>query len=275
MLALDPTAYDRQDTIGTLRALGAWWSQVTLGDPGAAWAAPQIAAQIAALRAAAGRLRVSVEEDAPLVLVDRTSRAVAAALGGAGWDGGLAGELLGRSLREIHATAAARRAAGAMPATATGRVHQVGTSGGGVPKPAAEQVAVAERGVVGDRQATRRYHGRPWQALCLWSLETIEGLAAEGHPIGPGSAGENVTVAGIPWAAVTSGVRLRVGEVLAVASAFAPPCAQNARWFSDGDFGRLHHDRGPGVSRIYASVVTGGTIRPGDAVVLEPSGPGV
>jgi MOSC domain-containing protein YiiM len=131
------------------------------------------------------------------------------------------------------------------------------------------EVEVDWRGVVGDRQASRTHHGRPWQALCLWSTEVIAGFRSEGHPIAPGLAGENVTVTGLPWAEVRPGVRLRVGEVLCCVSSYAIPCKQNTGWFKDGDFMVMHHDRGP-VSRVYATVLEPGRIRVGDAAVLEP-----
>ncbi|MDQ3146480.1 MAG: MOSC domain-containing protein, partial [Actinomycetota bacterium] len=125
-------------------------------------------------------------------------------------------------------------------------------------------------GMEGDRQATRRHHGRPWQALCLWSLEVIEGLRREGHPVGPGLAGENVTVAGVDWAALRPGVRLRLGEALVETSLWALPCWKNRRWFLGGDYHRMSHTRERGDSRIYAWVLEGGEVRTGDPVVVEP-----
>lgn len=156
-----------------------------------------------------------------------------------------------------------------LPAAAVGEVAGVSVSDGGVPKRAVTRLEVGFTGAVGDRQATRVHHGRPWQALCLWSAEVIAGLAAEGHPIAPGSAGENVTISELDWADVRPGVRLRLGSVSCQVSAFALPCKQNARWFSDGDFQRIHHSRGP-ISRVYATVLAPGAIAPGDAALLEP-----
>jgi MOSC domain-containing protein YiiM len=105
--------------------------------------------------------------------------------------------------------------------------------------------------------------------LCLWSADVIDAFAADGHPIAPGSAGENITIRGLDWSQVRSGVLLRIGEVLAEASLFALPCRSNAPWFRDGDFNLMHHDRGP-VSRVYAWVREPGRIQTGDPVVLEP-----
>jgi hypothetical protein len=160
-------------------------------------------------------------------------------------------------------------AAGELPVRATGSVASVHRGSGGVPKPSVGSVDVGADGVIGDRQATRRHHGAPWQALCLWSVEVIDRLVAGGHPIGPGFAGENVTIGGLDWADVRPGVVMRIGTVVCRMSSFAVPCKQNARWFSDGDFGRIHHRHGA-VSRIYATVLEPGRIVVDDDVVLEP-----
>jgi len=160
-------------------------------------------------------------------------------------------------------------AAGLLPARREGRVVGLHLGSGGVPKGAVTSVEVDRGGVVGDRQATRRHHGAPHQALCLWSDEVIASLAADGHPIGRGSAGENVTLAGLPWHLVTPGVRLRVGTVVCDIASYAVPCKQNAPWFDDRRFDRIHHRHGA-VSRVYATVIEPGTITIGDDAVLEP-----
>ena len=159
--------------------------------------------------------------------------------------------------------------AGVTPTRQSGRVAALHLGTGGVPKASVDAVAVGHGGVVGDRQATRRHHGAPHQALCLWSTEVIVGLAADGHPIGPGSAGENITIAGLDWAAVTPGVRVQIGAVECLIASYAVPCRQNASWFSDRRFDRIHHRHGP-VSRVYATVVEPGTIDVEDTVTLEP-----
>jgi MOSC domain-containing protein YiiM len=146
-------------------------------------------------------------------------------------------------------------------------IHQLNASGGGVPKEPVLFGEIGRRGLAGDRQREVRLHGAPWQALSLWSLEVIEALQADGHPIRPGAAGENVTVARLDWAAMAPGVQLRLGDqVLVEITAYATPCKKNAQWFSDGDFKRVLHDRNPGTSRLYAAVLETGTIAPGDPV---------
>ncbi|MGD9999564.1 MAG: MOSC domain-containing protein [Ilumatobacteraceae bacterium] len=163
----------------------------------------------------------------------------------------------------------ALREAGLLPARAEGRVDALHRSDGGVPKLATSSVEVGWSGVAGDRQAARQHHGRPWQALCLWSTEVIDRFAAEGHPLAAGNAGENVTLLGLDWAQVRPGVRLQIGTVVCDVSAFALPCYKNKQWFAGEDFNLMHHDRGP-VSRVYATVLQPGHIDVGDLAVLEP-----
>jgi MOSC domain-containing protein YiiM len=129
---------------------------------------------------------------------------------------------------------------------------------------------VGDRGLLGDRQADRRHHGRPLQALCLWSVEVIDALRAQGHPIHPGAAGENITLTGIDWTTVRPGTQILLGNVLVEVSAWSTPCAKNAPWFADGDFTRIDHELHPGWSRAYAWVREPGTLRPGDPAIVEP-----
>jgi MOSC domain-containing protein YiiM len=167
--------------------------------------------------------------------------------------------------RDLHALGAPPGAG-----AATGVVVQVNVSPGGVPKLPVASARVGRRGLDGDRQKVRRHHGRPWQALCLWSAEVIDRLAAEGHPIGRGSAGENLTIAGIDWASIRPGIRMQVGTALIETSLWALPCKQTAAWFTGGEFARMHHERERGVSRIYAWVLGEGEVAAGDPVVVEP-----
>jgi MOSC domain-containing protein YiiM len=152
---------------------------------------------------------------------------------------------------------------------APGVVAQLSRSDGGVPKLPIDRAEIGRRGLVGDRQRSRAHHGRPWQALCLWSTEVIGELRRQGHPIFPGAAGENVTISGLDWSRVKPGMQLVLGSVVAELSMWAEPCGHNARWFSDGDFARIHASCGP-VSRVYATVLRPGTVSRGDALVVVP-----
>ena len=140
----------------------------------------------------------------------------------------------------------------------TGRIFQLSRSGGGVPKHSVPQAEVGELGIVGDNQTHKKIHGGPERALCLFSLEVMQKLQAEGHPIYPGSTGENVTIAGIDWAALRSGSRLQLGDVIVELTRTADPCKQIAASFIDRKFSRLDE---AGEMRWYCRVVQGGMLR--------------
>jgi MOSC domain-containing protein YiiM len=153
-----------------------------------------------------------------------------------------------------------------------GIIHQISTSDGGVPKLPVHQALVTQAGIVGDRQKNRLFHGGPNRAVCLYSLEVIGRLRTEGHPIAPGTTGENVTVSGIDWPLVRPGVRLRLGaEAEVEVTTYTVPCKNIAGSFADGRFNRISQKAAPGDSRVYARVLREGWITIGDAVeTLEP-----
>jgi MOSC domain-containing protein YiiM len=149
-------------------------------------------------------------------------------------------------------------------------VHQINVSKGGVPKRPVPEARVTEKGVEGDRQRSRLFHGGPDRAVCLYSLEWIEALRAEGHAIAPGSAGENLTIAGLDWSRLKPGDRLKVGkDVRLEITSYTDPCRQNGCWFKDGNFDRISQKKHPGWSRLYAKVLTEGLVRTGDPVAVE------
>ena len=148
----------------------------------------------------------------------------------------------------------------------TGVVHSLQVSSGGVPKHAVPNARVHTLGLEGDKQHQRKFHGGPERAVCLWSLHVIESLAADGHAIAPGAAGENITLRGIEWHAMVPGVQLIIGDVQLELTQYATPCQTIAHVFHDGDMTRISHKRHDGVSRVYARVLCEGLIRVGDAV---------
>jgi MOSC domain-containing protein YiiM len=237
----DPV-WTAQDLAGTLRTVEPWWDMAVAG------LGPSLPAELAAARARIDDLVQAVRDGG-----DPDAR-------------GRAGTALVAELSAAGRAALAAGAAGVPPAS--GRVVALHVSPGGVPKTPVPETDVGWRGLAGDRQATRRHHGRLWQAVCLWSAEVIDGLQREGHPIFPGAAGENVTVAGLDWAAVRPGLRLALGDALLEITVPALPCAANAGWFADGEVRRIDHRRHPGSSRQYALVVRPGRIAVGDDVTV-------
>ncbi len=150
-----------------------------------------------------------------------------------------------------------------------GYVVSVNISDGGVPKLPVARARVTVLGLEGDRQRTPVIHGGPLRAVCLFSAEVIERLQAEGHPIRPGAAGENLTLAGLRWEALGPGSRLRIGEAVELeVTSFTVPCSTIAGAFVDRNAYRIAHQRHPGESRLYARVLTEGEVRTGDPVTV-------
>jgi len=154
----------------------------------------------------------------------------------------------------------------------TGTIVQVSVSRGGVPKLPVGEATVTPLGIDGDGHDHPDIHGGSERALCIYALERIEALAAEGHDIAPGHTGENITTRGLDWDRIVPGLRLRLGpEVEVEITRFTTPCKTNARWFKGGDFNRMHHNLFPGWSRAYARIITTGVVRPGDSVEIVPA----
>src|SRR5262245_34944479 len=135
----------------------------------------------------------------------------------------------------------------------TGKVIQINVNPlGGVPKHAVASAEITVKGVRGDKQRDRRYHGGPRRAVSLYSYERIQALQAEGHPIAPGSTGENLTIGGFDWAAIQVGDRLRIGELVVEITGYAVPCTNISGSFVDGLSKRISQKLHPGWSRLYA-----------------------
>jgi MOSC domain-containing protein YiiM len=149
-----------------------------------------------------------------------------------------------------------------------GRVFSINISGGGVPKTPIEEALLGVLGIAGDAHDDKETHGGPERALCLYSIERIRVLRAEGHPVEPGTMGENITLEGLDTAGLKPGDRLAIGETEIEVTAYTTPCKTIRAAFIDGGFSRVLQDRHPGDSRLYARVLRGGNIRRGDAVQL-------
>lgn len=149
-----------------------------------------------------------------------------------------------------------------------GRIVSLNRSRGGVPKLPVDEAHASEGGMEGDRQRDRRFHGGPQRALSLYSMELIEALRAEGHPIAPGTTGENVTITGIDWDRLVPGARLALGDVEVEVTSYASPCKNIAASFLDGRIARISQKVHPGWSRVYTKVLREGQLRVGVAVTL-------
>lgn len=152
-----------------------------------------------------------------------------------------------------------------------GRIEQINVNPrGGVPKYAVASAEIHNTGVAGDRQRDLRFHGGPERAVSLYSAELIAALRAEGHPINPGSTGENLTISGLDWARLEVGSRLQIGDWVELEiTGYASPCSNIEESFHDGAFKRISQKLYPGWSRLYARVLSPGELHIGDSVVMK------
>jgi MOSC domain-containing protein YiiM len=152
----------------------------------------------------------------------------------------------------------------------SGSVHAINVSDGGVPKQGLDAIDVEAGGCSGDRQRDLKYHGGPERAVCVLGFDVIERLQAEGHPINPGSTGENLTLAGVDWALLHEGSRLVFeGGVELQVTGPAMPCSIIAESFLDGEFKRMHPELCPGEARLYTRVLHTGRVLVGEGFRIE------
>lgn len=151
-----------------------------------------------------------------------------------------------------------------------GIIHQISVNPqGGVPKHAINSTTLELDHVAGDKQNNLKHHGGPLRAVCLYSLELIEALHREGHPIQPGDTGENLTLAGIEWAKLIPGTRLQIGDEVEIEiTSYTTPCRKiDFAFTTDITSKRIDQDLHPGWSRVCAKVIRTGQVSVGDQVI--------
>lgn len=269
MPSIGPYRFTDTDASRTFSNLGMWWHHLTDGIAPCP-ADPDGRAIADALAAIVGAPHGLASTGTSTGLADQLDAlgSSAATLFAGNESSARATDALAHVWNGIRRAMATLRSMGAVPTSGEGRVDQINVSNGGVPKVPVEMVEINHGGIVGDRQGSRQHHGRPWQALCLWSAEVIESFAAAGNPLRAGAAGENLTVRGLGWNTIRPGMHLRIGTVLAETTSWAIPCRHNAQWFADGDFRQMSHERGA-VSRIYATVLESGSVSRGDVIRVQ------
>ena len=138
-----------------------------------------------------------------------------------------------------------------------GKLLGIYVSDGGVPKLSIQSVEIGSSGLIGDAQGNLKHHGGPMRAVCVLENEVLCKLQNEGHPIQPGTTGENILVDGYD---LKLGSVFSIGEVeLEVVSA-ASPCYKIAESFTNGQFDRMSNENYPGDTRWYCRVVNGGRV---------------
>ncbi len=152
-------------------------------------------------------------------------------------------------------------------------VHSINVSSGGVPKSKVESADIMKKGVEGDFNRFRDGRGgNTDRAVCIFSLELIQRLKDEGHPIEIGSTGENLTIRGVEWESLSEGTRLEIGDVVLELSEPCAPCSKIGESFIGRRFDRVDHDQEYGWSRWLARVLREGRVTIGDSVniVITP-----
>ena len=150
-------------------------------------------------------------------------------------------------------------------------VHSINISSkGGVPKLPINKAQIKFEGVEGDfnKFRTEKKNSTGTRAVTLFSLEQIEKLKSEGHPIDVGTTGENITVEGVDWPSLEVGARMMIGEAMIELSEPTAPCSKIGKSFIDGAFSRIDHELELGWSRWSASVIEEGQVEIGSQVIL-------
>ena len=110
-------------------------------------------------------------------------------------------------------------------------------------------------GIVGDAHA-----GEWHRQVSLLASESIEKMRKMGLDVDSGDFAENITTEGIDLPALPVGTRLAVGETLLEVTQIGKECHTRCAIF---------HQAGDCVmpkEGIFARVITGGTVRPGDSI---------
>ena len=112
-------------------------------------------------------------------------------------------------------------------------------------------------GIVGDG------HAGDWhRQVSLLAQESIDKMRAMGLDVNAGDFAENITTSGIDLVSLPIGTRLQVGEALLEVTQIGKEChTRCAIYYQAGDC--VMPKEG-----IFAKVITGGVVRPGDEVEI-------
>jgi MOSC domain-containing protein YiiM len=135
--------------------------------------------------------------------------------------------------------------------------------------PVDHPVMIGREGLAGDRIVNAKHHGGPDQAVYIECSADLDWWAGElGHPVPPGTFGENLTIEGMQNGDLAVGDRLAIGEVVVEVTAARIPCSTFAARMDDPTFVRRYLRAGrPGA---YARVLTEGIVTAGDGVAHTP-----
>ena len=116
-----------------------------------------------------------------------------------------------------------------------------------------------EHGIVGDAHA-----GEWHRQVSLLAHESIEKMQRMGLTVDSGDFAENITTSGIELFTIPVGTRLMIGETLLEVTQIGKEChTRCAIFYQAGDC--VMPKEG-----IFARVLKGGTVQPGDGVTVQP-----
>ncbi|AKK30497.1 MOSC domain-containing protein [Mycobacterium sp. EPa45] len=125
-------------------------------------------------------------------------------------------------------------------------------------------------GLVGDTIGNRKLHGGDDQAVYAYAREDLDEWAGRlARPLADGMFGENLTTSGVDVTGALVGERWRVGTdgLLLEVSAPRTPCRTFAAFLDIDGWIKTFTDAGkPGA---YLRVISPGTVRAGDSIVVE------
>lgn len=122
-----------------------------------------------------------------------------------------------------------------------------------------EALLIQDHGIEGDA------HAGPWhRQVSFLAAESIENARRQGLEVTFGDFAENIATSGIPWQEIPLGTQLRLGDsVLVEVTQIGKECHNRcAIYYMAGDC--IMPKEG-----IFARVLQGGKIRPGDIIAIE------
>jgi MOSC domain-containing protein YiiM len=141
-------------------------------------------------------------------------------------------------------------------------VISINISKGGVPKLPVAEIFVTLSGLEGDGHNHEK-HYRPTQAVCIQDVELLKELSAEGYLLGPGTAGENLTVENLHVNALAVGTILKFsGGVILEITRTRPTC------YVMDQIDPTLKDAATGRHGMYAQVLKEGLMRVGETIAV-------
>ncbi|MBU4202025.1 MAG: MOSC domain-containing protein [Candidatus Altiarchaeales archaeon] len=117
---------------------------------------------------------------------------------------------------------------------------------------------IANHGLEGDVHS-----GEGHRQVSLLSKESIDRIKGEGLTVSPGDFGENIVMEGISVHEISAGSRIKIGNALLEVTQIGKECHTGCE---------IYKQRGKCImpkEGIFASVLTGGIIKEGDAIGLR------